>query len=234
MLNKTLIVAGTSALLAASADAAIVARWNFNTRSMDATTGTGTAALVGTKGLGFSAGAAADADPGTNLGLRMSNFSPSLGQSGRRGVQFTADTQGFGLLTVAFSIGGQARSSGWGQLQYSTNGGASYRTANLAGNGRFRLNADGTFRRIAFSLALIDGASDNGNFKFRIVAIADPTVGAFKGASGASMMAAAFWKLDAVTVSGTSLDLGASGNPAPGAVALLAVAGVVGLNRRRD
>jgi chitodextrinase len=233
MMNKTLIVAGASALLAASADAAVVTRWNFNAGRMTASEGTGTASLVGTKSMGFRPGASADSAPGNNRALSFANFSTSVGQSGRRGVQFEADTSGFGTLTVGFSIGGQGRSSGWGQFQYSVNGGSTYTTADLVAGGRFKINADGTYRRIAFSLAFIDGVANSADFRFRIVAIANPSSQRFVAANGPSMLAAAFWKLDAVTVSGTALNLTGGANPAPGAIALLAVAGAVGATRRR-
>lgn len=233
MLNKTLIVAGASALLAASADAAIVTRWNFNGASMGASSGTGSAMAIGGTTVLYTAGSEFDTAPGTNRSARVANFSPLAAHSGSRGMQFSADTRNFGFLGIGFAIAGHGRSSQWGQLQYSLNGGATYLTAGLAGSGRFRVNGDGTFKRIGFSLAFIDGASDKANFRFRIVAVAHPTSGSFIGANGAGMLASAFWKIDSVTVTGTSLGTNNTASPAPGAIALLGAAGLVGATRRR-
>lgn len=232
MLNKTLIVAGATALLAASADAAVVTRWNFNGASLGATFGTGSALAIGGTGASFTAGSAFDTAPGINRSVRVANFSALASQSGRRGVQFAADTTDHGFIGIGFAVAGHGRSSQWGQLQYSTNGGLTYLTTGLAGNGRFRVNGDGTFKRLSFSLAFVDGANDNSNFRFRIVATSHPTSGNFIGANGASMLAAAFWKIDNVVVTGTNINANQT-SPAPGAIALLAVAGAVGATRRR-
>ena len=234
MLNKTLIVAGASALLAASADAAVVTRWNFNGASLGASFGTGSAMAIGGTSAAYTAGSAFDTAPGTNRSARVANFSTLASQSGRRGMQFSADTTDHGFIGIGFAVAGHGRSSQWGQLQYSTDGGATYATAGLAGNGRFRINGDGTFKRVGFSLAFVDGASDNSNFRFRIVATAHPTSGAFVGANGAGMLASAFWKLDNVVVTGTNINANNTANPAPGAISLLGVAGLVGVTRRRD
>lgn len=233
-MNKTLIVAGASALLAASTDAAVVTRWTFNGASLGASSGTGTATAIGGTAASYTAGSAFDTAPGINRSARVADFSTLASQSGRRGMQFIADTTDHGFLAIGFAVAGHGRSSQWGQLQYSTNGGATYVTTGLVGNGRFRVNADGSFKRVGFSLAFVDGANDNSDFRFRIVATAHPTAGAFVGANGASMLASAFWKLDNVVVTGTNINANNTANPAPGAVALLGIAGLVGATRRRD
>ncbi|MFM8640364.1 MAG: hypothetical protein ACKOEL_06995 [Planctomycetota bacterium] len=232
MMNKTLIVAGASALLAASADAAVVTSWNFNAANRAAVNARGSTALViGSATVGFAAGSAFDTAPGTNRAARIANFSTQATQSGRRGMQFQANTNGFSFISVGFALSGHARSSRWGQFQYSTNGGRTYTVAGLSNAGRFRVKADGTFTRFAYDLSFADGVSDNGKFRFRIVAVKDPTSGGFIGANGAPMLGSAFWNLDRVLVTGTSN--GSQATPAPGAIALLAVAGAVGATRRR-
>lgn len=233
MTNKTLIVAAASALLAASADAALVSRWNFNGRSMSATTGSGSAQLVGTDALGFTYGTTHDGSSSAlNRAIRMAGFSPMGSQSGRRGIEFQTDTSGYQFLSIAFSVSGQRRSSAWGQLQYSTDGGATFTSENLERNGRFSLRADGAFRRIGFSLELVDGASDSNDFRFRIVAVSDPNLGRFRAVSGATVLGDASWKVDGVTVRGTEVDSNIV-TPAPGAIALVGMAGLLSASRRR-
>jgi len=236
MLNKTLIVAGASALLAASADAAVVTSWNFNAANRAAVNARGSTAIaVGGTALGFATGSSFDTAGGTNRAMRIGNFNAATNASGRRGAQFQANTNGFSFISVGFALSGQARSSRWGQFQYSTNAGRTYTVAGLSNAGRFRVKADGTFTRFAYNLSFVDGVSDNTKFRFRIVAVKDPTSGRFIGANGAPMLGSAFWNLDRVLVTGTSngsnMDGGA--NPAPGAIALLAFAGAVGATRRR-
>lgn len=233
MANKTLIVAGATALLAASADAAVVTRWTFNGGSLAAASGSGSVAPRGGTSLSFTGGSAFDTSTGPNRSVRVDGFSGLASQSGRRGIQFGTSTDGFGLVSVSFAIGGHLRSSRWGMFQYSTNDGLTYTAAGLDNGGRFRLANDGSFKRVGFDLSFLDGVDDNPSFRFRIVAVADPLSGQMRAVSGATVASSGFWRLDNVSVQGTSLATNSTGAPAPGAIALLAAAGMVGATRRR-
>lgn len=233
MLNKTLIVAGATALLAASADAAVVTRWTFNGGNAFAASGAGASAQRGGTSLSFSGGSAFDTGAGPNRSMRVDGFNGLASQSGRRGIQFHTSTEGFGAITVSFAVGGSLRSSRWGLFQYSTNDGLTYTTAGLTNGGRFRLSTDGSFKRIGFDLSFLDGVDDNANFRFRMVAISDQTSGEMRSVNGGTVAASGFWKFDNVAVTGTDLNSNNTASPAPGAIVLLAVAGAVGATRRR-
>lgn len=234
MTNKTLIVAGATALLAASANAAVVTGWNFNAANRAAVNARGSTAIaVGGTTLGFGTGASFDTSAGTNRSMRVGNFLTAASSSGRQGAQFRARTTGYDFISVSFAIAGDRQSSRWGQFQYSTNGGRSFTALELPNGGRFRVRADGTYSRFAFDLAFVDGVGNSSDFRFRILAVKDPSSGRFIGANGAPMLSSAFWNLDRVLVAGTSNGSNQTGQPAPGAIALLAVAGAIGATRRR-
>jgi hypothetical protein len=233
MMNKTLIVAGASALLAASANAAVVTSWNFNAANRAAVNARGSTAIaVGGTALGFATGSSLDTAGGTNRAMRIGNFNTATSASGRQGAQFRARTTGYDFISVSFAIAGDSRSSRWGQFQYSTNGGQSFTTLTLPSGGRFRVRADGTYSRVAFDLAFADGVGNSSDFRFRLLAVKDPTSGRFIGANGTPMLGSATWNVDRVLVTGTFNGSNQT-TPAPGAIALLAVAGAVGATRRR-
>jgi len=72
----------------------------------------------------------------------------------------------------------------------------------------------------------IAGVANNANFGFRIVSIFAPGTSAYAASNSGSTYAGGTLRYDMVTVTGVI--------PAPGAVALLGLAGLAGTRRRRD
>ena len=88
------------------------------------------------------------------------------------------------------------------------------------------LGGDTWYNGRAVSLAGIAGVADNASFAFRIVAVFAPGTSGYVASTETSTWAGpGTLRLDMVTVMGTV--------PAPGALAVLAMAGLVGSRRRR-
>ncbi|NBX36990.1 MAG: hypothetical protein EBR10_07180 [Planctomycetes bacterium] len=243
-MTKTLLSVGITALIVASAQGAVVTQWTFEGDSTSASTGAGAASLVGDTTATFATG---------NAGGRAWNSTNYKAQgtgSGQAGVQFLASTAqglGFGGISVSFDHRSSGTGSRWAQVDYTVDGGANWVTNFWNNNGG--LSPHDTFYSFTVDFSSVSAAANNAGFGFRIVSIFAPV--AFNqnatlayGANAAYMRSNAeanynlpgvgtgnygntgTWRFDNVTVNGTLL-------PAPGAVALLGVAGLVGSRRRR-
>lgn len=214
-----------------TASAGVVAEWTFDARSYEATAGTGSAGVFGTTLMGWQTGASGAGEDGA---LRVTGFSaPKAKGNPLRGLSLTTCTDGWEAHQLTWLQRVDARASAYGQLQYSIDG-ANFTSVGLANNGRFRIGTVGQYQQVGFDLSHIEGATDNPDIAFRIVAVKDLSGKRFVTNSRRGYQAKAGWTLDHVVLSGSELPSGAI--PAPGAAVLAALAGGLGglMGRRRD
>lgn len=237
-------IAGALALaVAAFVQADIVTQWNFNgpstatvpggTASPTVAVGVGTASLVGGITATFASGTSngGSSDPvttaPTNYAWNTTSYGLQGSGSGERGVQFNVSTAGYFDVSVSWDQRHSNTSSRYVQFQYSIDG-TSFSSAGLADDGMFvaGLGGDTWYNGRAVNLTGIAGVADNASFAFRIVAVFAPgSSGYVASTETATWAGTGTLRLDMVTVMGTV--------PAPGAVAVLAMAGLVGSRRRR-
>jgi hypothetical protein len=236
---KSLIASGIAALVVATAGADVVTQWNFNgtsattvpggAASPTASTGVGTASFVGGVTGSFASGTSngGSSDPVTttpnNYGWGITTFAAQGAENNGRGVQFNVSTVGFDSVVVSYDLRHSNTSSRYENFQYSIDGGTSWVSfATFDGNA-----GDTWFNNRTIDLSSVAGVANNANFAFRVVATFGPAGGGYVASNGTSTYATTgTWRFDMVTVSGNLV-------PAPGALALLAAAGVLGSRRRR-
>ena len=245
-MTKSLMTASIAAFVAAGANADIVTQWNFEGDTIVASTGSGTASLTGGTTATFATGS------GVGRAWNTASYKAQGSGSGQAGVQFLASTAsngGFENIQVTFDQRASGTASRWAQVDYTLDGGTSWVTGfwNNAG----ALSPHDTYYNFTVDFSSVTGANNNAGFGFRIVSIfsqqafdQNSALAAF-GANTAYMRANAAavyspnestatgdygvsgtWRFDNVTINGSAI-------PAPGAVALLGLAGVVGALRRR-
>jgi hypothetical protein len=238
------VLASIGATAAAHAGTAVITQWNFNGPS--ATTvpggnlsptpsvGTGLASLIGgvtaevTFGSGAVNGGSSDPAGGAppNYGWQTTTYAATGTESGLRGVQFNVSTVGYQDIIINWDQRHSNTSSRFVQFLYSLDG-TSFTNAGLLNDGVFVGAAGDTwFNNRTVSLTSIAGAADNPNFAFRIVAIFDPNGTNYVASNTTSNYAGGTWRFDMVGVSGSAI-------PAPGALALLGLAGAFAAPRRR-
>lgn len=236
---KSIIACGLAALVVATAGADVVTQWNFNGSSSStvpggassptASTGSGTASLVGGVTGSFASGISngGSSDPVTtspsNYGWGTTGYAAQGTDNNLRGVQFNVSTVGFDSVVVSYDLRHSNTSSRFELFQYSIDGGSNW--VNFV---TFEGNAGDTwFNGRTVDLSSVAGVADNANFAFRVVATFGPAGGGYVASNGTSSYAGSgTWRFDMVTVAGNVV-------PAPGALALLAAAGTLGLARRR-
>lgn len=218
----------------------IVTQWNFNGTSAttvpgggsspSASIGSGTASLVGGVTGSFASGVSngGSSDPvitnPPNFGWGTTTYAAQNVGSGSTGVQFNVSTVGYEDIFVVWDQRHSNTSSRFAQLQYSLDG----VTFNDFGSA-FEATAGGDtwYNGRSVDLSSIAGADNNANFAVRIVAVFAPSTSAYAASTTSSSYAGSgTWRFDMVTVSGTAL-------PAPGAFALLGLAGLTAASRRR-
>ena len=113
--------------LAATAQADIIAQWNFNNTNVASasspapTAGAGRAALVGGATATYAAGSTADSEA-INRGWNTATY-PAQGTSNKtRGVQFTVDTTGYESIGLSWQQRITSTASRYARVQYSTDG----------------------------------------------------------------------------------------------------------------
>ena len=235
---RTALIAGTAALLASGAHGAVVTNWTFNTAATSADLGHGETNAVETSVRTVSLSkkkSRNSATQVTNRVLEVLNFDAQLSRSGSDGIGFAAETTNFQDLSVSFLQLNGARSSAWAQFQYSVDGGVNFITTGLANDGNYQVAASKSFKLVSFDLSGATDANNNADFQFRVMAIHAPDMDKFVATSGkryAATGTTATWKFDEVTVNGSAL-APANVVPAPGAIALLMVAGTIATGARR-
>ncbi|MBX3354631.1 MAG: hypothetical protein KF724_02910 [Phycisphaeraceae bacterium] len=235
------IVATVTAIASADYNPGTLTQWDFNgpsattvpggALSPSTSLGFGTASLIGGTTATFASGTAngGSTDPVTttppNYGWNVTTFAAQGQENNQRGVQFDVSTVGWDKIVVSWDQRHSNTSSRFVQFLYSLDG-VNYTNAGLANDGIFEGPAGDTwFNNRAVDLSNIAGAADNANFSFRIVATFGPAGGYVASNTGSNYQGTGTWRFDMVTVSGNFI-------PAPGAIALLGLAGLVARRRR--
>jgi hypothetical protein len=218
---KTMIAPAVAAALTVTANAALVTKWNFEAQNLNASEGTGTASLVGgvtsTFATGFGGGS-------SNFALNTTGYAAQNTGDRTRGVQFSSSTSGYDSIVIEWNerhsntaantvaVFATADGTNWTEVQVFTF------TPAASGTG------DTWYQR---SVTLGAAYANAANFGFRVLAAFDPTAGTYLASRSTSTYATTgTLRFDDVTINGTLI-------PAPGALALLGVAGLVGARRRR-
>jgi hypothetical protein len=235
-------VAATTALTMPALGQSTITQWDFNgassstvpggTSSPTASTGTGTASLVGGTTASFASGAASggSSDPVStsppNFAWNTTTYPAQSAGSGTAGAQFAVSTAGYENISIRWDMRFSNTANRFVQLLYSIDG-TSFSSAGLANDGIFENVSGGDVwsNGISFDLSSVAGISDNAVFSFRVVSIFSPTSGAYVASNPSSTYGGGTMRFDMVTVSGTLI-------PAPGALALLGIAGISARRRR--
>ena len=241
-----------------NSNADVITGWNFNSVIPDATvttgttaasTGSGTASLIGGTTATFATGAGTIG--GTdNSGWNVTSWAAQGTGSGTRGVQFTGSTAGFTNITLDMDLRMSGTVSRFFQLQ-ATSDGTTYSdvsggvatgpavlnnnvAATISSSGLIQIQATSGTQQFAegfrYSFASNSLFENNANFGFRLVAVFDPVNGSNYISSNvgtpAAYSTAGTFRLDNISISGV---------PEPTSLALLSVAGFAGLaaNYRR-
>jgi len=217
---KTMIITATTFAMAGAAEAAVVTQWNFEAQTLTASTGTGTASLVGGTTSTFATGFGGT---GT-FALNTTNYAVQNTGDRTRGVQFSSSTEGYDSIVIEWNerhsntsantvaVFASADGITWNEVQVFTF------TPAASGTG------DTWYQR---SVSLGAEYANAANFGFRVLAAYAPgTSGYLASRSTSTYGTSSTLRFDDVTINGTQV-------PAPGALALLGVAGLIGARRRR-
>ena len=232
MKTASVIVTAISAAAAvsAAANAALVAGWSMPTAVAAATTGSNYtygaadqgAQTTGSSLTGYHALAAttwsSPAGNGSTYALSANTW--SVGDY----YQVTVDTRGYGDISISWDQTRSSTGPSVFDLKMSVDGGANFTTVNagysvvqagLAGTGTTSWNT--TTSQTGFTTTTIAGstAAEKASVIFRFVNTSTVAVGGTN-------------RIDNIFVTGNAVPV-----PAPGALALLGVAGLVGARRRR-
>jgi len=230
----------------------VITQWNFNgplggNNAPSPSIGSGSATPIGMNGglnnadiLNASGNPTSSDTSMPNQAWRIRG-SQSNGWSGTvsllSGAKFNVSTANQENIVVSMDINATDGSARYAQFQYTLDG-ASF--TSLGALLDFNLTNDRWANGFIFDLSSITGAAGNANFGFRVVSAFSPV--AFTNANGLQAANTAFQRADA----GTNVYTGGAGNyrfdmvtvsgtviPAPGAAALLGLAGLTVARRRR-
>lgn len=230
------------AMSAGATRADIITQWTFEGSVITPSTGAGTAALVGGTTATFATGNA------SAVGWNTTTYAAQGFGSGTRGVEFFVDTSGYQDITIAYDHRASGTASRWSQLEYTTNGGATW---TVFGNNGGALSPHDTFYAQGYDLSSIIGANNNANFGVRITSIFSPVAfdqngvlddfapntayqranaqSGFDPGSGTGTGdygTAGTWRFDNVTFNGNII-------PEPATLTMILISGLAMLRRRR-
>lgn len=150
-----------------AAQPVVFAKWDFDAETLEPSIGIGTALNIG--GTSFTWAAGNGAAP--NRGWNTSTYPAQGTNSGTAGVQFFVSTLGYQNIMVSYAHRGSGTASRWAQVEYTTNGGATW---TALGNNSGGISPHDTFYPFTFDLTGIPAASNNANFGIRVVSIFSP------------------------------------------------------------
>lgn len=208
-----------SAAIAASATADVITQWNFEAQTLNASTGAGLASLVGGVTNTFATGFAGT---GT-FAMNTTNYAAQGSGDRTRGVQFSGSTAGYDSITLAWNER-HSNTSANTVAVFATNDGTNWTEVQVF---TFTPAATGTgdtwYQR---TVTLGTGYANAANFGFRVLAAFNPGgTGYLASRSTSTYGASGTLRFDDVTISGNLV-------PAPGAVALVGLAGLLARRRR--
>jgi MYXO-CTERM domain-containing protein len=229
----SLLAAGTCALTVASAANAGMVYWNMATASAtsnnisnltvgDLTQGNnnGTTTMISTtspsSGYTFDLNGSSTSASGTsNAGAAARTGALATGANGSAYFQFTL-TAGAGYTGSLTALGFGTRATGTGPASFTLRSSADNYASDLA---TASATANSTWTYKTMTLATSANLDESATVTFRLYGYAGV---------GSATAGTANWRIDDLTVTATT-----TATPAPGAVALLGVAGLVGARRRR-
>ena len=206
------IVAVALLALLGSGRAATIAQWNFNSPTPNTntssgttapSTGSGTAALVGTTTASFVSGdPISDPAPTDNSGWSTAGY-PAATSPNRGGVRFDVDTTGYENISISWFQRNSATASRYGRLQYTVDG-STFVDADV-----ISITTSNVFTAQTVNLAGIPAVANAPAFGFRIVDEWESTATGSGSAAyvatrtGSTYGTSGTWRFDMVTVSGT-------------------------------
>jgi hypothetical protein len=219
-MRHSLTAAVAAIAIGSGALAGIITQWNFEAQMLNASTGTGLASLVGGTTSTFATGFAGT---GT-FALNTSTYAAQGTEDRTRGVQFSGSTAGYDSITLTWNerhsntsantvaVFASADGTNWTEVQVFTF------TPAATGTG------DTWYQR---SVTLNASYANAANFGFRVLAAFNPgSSGYLASRSTSTYGTSSTLRFDDVTISGNLI-------PAPGAVALVGLAGLVTTRRRK-
>ena len=209
----------TAATVAGAAGADVITQWNFEAQTFAASTGTGTASLVGGVSNTFATGFAG---AGT-FALNTTTYAAQGTGDRTRGVQFSGSTAGYDSITLAWNER-HSNTSANTVAVFATTDGTNWTEVQVF---TFTPAATGTgdtwySRSVSLGAAYANAA----NFGFRVLAAFNPGGSGYLASRSTSTYATTgTLRFDDVTISGNVV-------PAPGSVALVGLAGLLARRRR--
>jgi len=213
-----ILIAALSLVNLNSANAAIIAGWDFNSTIPDANVGTGTTSpsigagtitLVGgtTASASFATGSTADTSTATDNSRYSITGFPALGTGNKTaGIQFNASTVGFTGISFAYEMRHSNTAANTHSLLYTLNRLESTPLWTEAAQFTFTPAASGTgdtWYSRSVNLTSISGLNGNANAAFRIVAAFDPVTGNYLASRSTSTYGTSgVYAFDVVQVSG--------------------------------
>ncbi|UXH77368.1 PEPxxWA-CTERM sorting domain-containing protein [Roseateles amylovorans] len=223
---KPLLLAA-AAFIALSANATVVAQWDYNKGS--------TKHSVSQNGASFSTlggvtttfvSQSGSSDPNAGQAMNTTTYGGATTGNMTRGVQYGIDTSGYEHLVLSFDQRNSSTASAWTALLYTVDG------ENWSQATTFHMTTDGSFvKGLSYDFSSVTGAANNESFAIRLVSMFAPGLSSYLGTSG-NYASGGTIRYDMVTLSGT--EIVASAVPEPASIALmLAGLGLVGVAARR-
>lgn len=122
----SLTVLAAASLLSMGAQAVTLTQWDFNASNVLASTGSGTASLIGGTTATFASGSGSSdsAAAASNKAWNTTNYAAVSAGDKTRGVEFEISTLGFEDIVFSYDSKHSGSASKNEQVQYSVNGGA--------------------------------------------------------------------------------------------------------------
>jgi len=246
MRHSLTLAAVAAAAVGGNAMAEIITQWTFEGDTTNASSGSGAASLIGGTTATFASGNAG------GRGWNTTAYQAQGAGSGQAGVRFLVSTAsaggGFDGISVSFDQRASGTGSRWAQVDYTLDGGTNWVTGFWNNGGG--LSPHDSFYSFTVDFSSVSGANNNAGFGFRIVSIfspqsfnqnstlsyggdtaymranADANYSGTAGVGGGNYGTGGTWRFDNVTISGNLI-------PAPGAIALVGLAGLVTTRRRK-